>query len=70
MPTLQLGGVSHHADRHRNVHLTPTVLVGGRFCNWYDRQGEPPPITIRDIARLIYPTQCSKNHSGVLILQF
>ena len=47
-----------------------TVLVGCKFCNWYDQQGEPSPITIRDIARLIYPTQCSKNPSGVMIPQF
>ena len=28
MLTLQLGGMSHHAEQWRNVHLTPMVLVG------------------------------------------
>ena len=46
------------------------VLAGHRSCDWYDQQGEPGSDHHRVIARLIYPTQCSKCHSGVLIFQF
>ena len=30
----------------RNVRLNAAVLVGRRFCDRYDEQGEPGPITI------------------------
>ena len=47
-----------------------SVLAGHRSCNWYDQQGEPGSDYYRVIARLIYPTRCSKCHSGVLIFHF
>ena len=47
-----------------------TVLAGHTSCDWYDQQGEPGPDHYRVIARLIYPTQCSKCHSGVLFSRF
>ena len=47
-----------------------TVLADRRSCDWYDQQGEPGSNHYRVIARLIYPTQCSKCSSGVLIFQF
>ena len=45
---------------------TPTVLVGS---DRYDQHGEPSPITYKDVARFIYPTQCPSGLSGVLILR-
>ena len=47
-----------------------SVLAGRRSCDWYNQQGEPGSNYHRVIARLIYPTQCSKCPSGVLIFQF
>ena len=46
------------------------VLAGRRSCDWYDQQGELGSNYHKVIARLIYPTRCSKCHSGVLIFHF
>ena len=47
-----------------------TVLIGRRSCDRYDQQGLLPSDYPRVIARFIYPTQCSKCLSGVLVFQF
>ena len=49
--------------------LMPTVLVGHRSCDWYDQQGLRAPNTI-GLSLGLYPAQCSKCLSGVLILWF
>ena len=60
-------------ESHLGGGMCVSMLLGFSWpwsCDWYDQKGEPGSDYHKEIARLIYPTQCSKCPSGVLIFQF